>query len=440
MLSVPRGAALYIGALVGPGLLLVPSLAAKSAGPASIVAWAALLLLAAPLAITFAALGIRHPVAGGVSAYVREGFGDTAAAVTGAWFMTAVVFGGPAVALIGGYYVADLTGSGTGVAVVVGLAMYAVVLTANVAGLRLSSGFQLALSAVLVAVVAVAVAVALPTRATDNWTPFAPHGWWAVGTAANILIWLFIGWEAMAQLAGEFRDPGRDLPRAMALAFAVITVLYAGLAVATIVTAATRDSRVPLADLIAVGFGHAGRDATAVLAVALTMGTMNVYTGAAAKLGAALAAEQALPVWLAGDAHRSIPRRPLLALGVTAAVLLAGLGAGISSTGDLIRATSACFIVVYVFALASAVRMLTGRLRVAALFALAPICVVAVFSEWFLVVPGVATALLLAIRLRDARRSGRRSRSTHSSPPRRRPGAAAPAAGSASPCDRRPER
>jgi amino acid efflux transporter len=439
MLSVPRGAALYIGALVGPGLLLVPSLAAKSAGPASIVAWAALLLLSAPLAITFAALGIRHPVAGGVSAYVREGFGETAAAVTGAWFMTAVVFGGPAVALIGGYYVADLTGSGTGVAVVVGLAMYAVVLTANAAGLRLSSGFQLALSAVLVGVVAVAVAVALPTRATDNWTPFAPHGWWAVGTAANILIWLFIGWEAMAQLAGEFRDPSRDLPRAMALAFAVITVLYAGLAVATIVAAATRDSRVPLADLIAVGFGHAGRDATAVLAVALTMGTMNVYTGAAAKLAAALAAERALPVWLAGDAHRSIPRRPLLALGATAAVLLAGLAAGISSTSDLIRATSACFIVVYVFALASAVRMLRGRLRVAAIVALAPICVVAVFSEWFLLVPGVAAALVLAIRLRDARRSGRRSRSIHSSPPRTRPVAAAPAAGSASPCDRRPE-
>ncbi len=439
MLSVPRGAALYIGALVGPGLLLVPSLAAKSAGPASIVAWAALLLLAAPLAITFAALGIRHPVAGGVSAYVREGFGETAAAVTGAWFMTAVVFGGPAVALIGGYYVADLTGSGTGVAVVVGLTMYAVVLTANAAGLRLSSGFQLALSAVLVAVVAVAVAVALPTRATDNWTPFAPHGWWAVGTAANILIWLFIGWEAMAQLAGEFRDPSRDLPRAMALAFAVITVLYAGLAVATIVTAATRDSRVPLADLIAVGFGHAGRDATAVLAVALTMGTMNVYTGAAAKLAAALAAERALPAWLAGDAHRSIPRRPLLALGASAAVLLAGLAAGISSTSDLIRATSACFIVVYVFALASAVRMLTGRLRVAAIVALVPICVVAVFSEWFLVVPGAAAALVLAIRLRDARRSGRRRRSTHSSRPRTRQVAAAPAAGSASSCDRHRE-
>jgi amino acid efflux transporter len=406
MLSVTRGAALYVGALVGPGLLLVPSLAVQAAGPASILAWAALLVLSAPLAITFAALGVRHPVAGGVSAYVREAFGDTAAAVTGAWFMTAVLFGGPAVALIGGYYVADLTDSGTAVAVIVGLAMYGTVLLANAIGLRVSSGFQLALSAVLVAVVAVAVAVALPTRATDNWTPFAPHGWWAVGTAANILMWLFIGWEAMAQLAGDFRNPARDLPRAMALAFAVITVLYGALAVATVVVTAG-GSRVPLADLIAVGFGRAGRDATAVLAVALTMGTMNVYTGASAKLAAALAAERALPSWLAGDAQRSIPRRPLVVLAATGACFLLLLAAGVSSTADLIRATSACFIAVYVLALASAARMLTGQLRAAALVALALISVVAVFSAKFLLVPAFAALIAVAARSTTSQRAGR---------------------------------
>src|SRR5262252_1951851 len=128
MLTVPRGAALYVGALIGPGLLLVPALAARAAGPASILAWAALLVLSVAPAVTFAPLGVRHPVAGGVAAYVRAAFGDTAAAVTGTWFMAAVVIGGPAVALIGGYYVADLTGSGTVVAVGAGLAMYWAVL------------------------------------------------------------------------------------------------------------------------------------------------------------------------------------------------------------------------------------------------------------------------------------------------------------------------
>ena len=176
-LGIWRGAALYVGALIGPGVLLIPALAAQAAGPVSILAWAGLLVFSAPLAIAFAALGARHPVAGGVSAYVREGFGDAAAAVTGGCFLAAVLIGSPAVSLIGGYYVADLTGSGTAVAAAVGLAIFAVVLAANGLGLRVSSGLQFALSSVLIVVIVVALLAALPSRAGDNWTPFAPHGW-----------------------------------------------------------------------------------------------------------------------------------------------------------------------------------------------------------------------------------------------------------------------
>jgi amino acid efflux transporter len=404
MLSVKRGTALYVGSLIGPGVLLVPSLAAAAAGPASILAWGLLLVFSVPLAITFAALGVRHPVAGGVSAYVSEGFGDGAAAVTGNAFMTAVLFGGPAVALIGGYYVANLTGSGTGVAVGVALAIMLTVNAANLLGLRISSGFQLGLSAVLVGVIAVAVAVALPSRATHNWTPFAPHGWWAIGTAANILVWLFVGWEAMAQLAGDFRDPERDLPRAMALAFVVVTVLYVGLAAATIAVTAGSGSKVPLADLISVGFGRAGRDATAVLAVVLTMGTMNVYTGSMAKLGASLAQAGALPRWFGGDAQRTVPRRPLVSMFALQLVLLGVLAAGGASASTFVRATSACFILVYVLALASAARITTGALRACAAAALVLIAAVGIFSSWYLAVPAAAALATVALRYTAARR------------------------------------
>jgi amino acid efflux transporter len=399
-LGVIRGGALYVGALIGPGLLLVPALAVQSAGAASIVAWAALLLLSAPLAITFAALGVRHPVAGGVSAYVREGLGEDAAAVTGGWFLAAVVLGAPAVSVIGGYYVADLTGSGTPVAAAVGLAMFATVVVANLFGLRVSSGFQLALSSVLIVVMAVAITVALPSHGGDNWTPFAPHGWWAIGTSANILVWLFVGWEAVAQLAGEFRRPETDLPRAVALAFGVVTLLYVGLAVATIGVTAGTQSRVPLADLISVGFGQAGRDATAVLAVALTMGTMNVYIGGAAKLAASLATERALPGWLAGDVHRSIPRRPLVVYAPLVLIVIALVLAGVGTADELIRATSACFIAVYILSLLSAIRILDGRVRLAAAASLALSLAIAVFSAAYLAVPLVAAAVAFALRRR----------------------------------------
>ncbi|HUZ81709.1 MAG TPA: amino acid permease [Gaiellaceae bacterium] len=397
-LGISRGAALYVGALIGPGLLLVPALAVQAAGAASIVAWGTLLVLSAPLAITFAALGVRHPVAGGVSTYVREGLGEDAAAITGAWFLAAVLIGAPAVSVIGGYYVADLTGSGVTVAAAVGLAMFATVLTANLFGLRVSSGFQLALSSVLIVVMAIAIAVALPARGGRNWTPFAPHGIWAIGTAANILVWLFVGWEAVAQLAGDFRRPERDLPRAMGLAFAVVTVLYVGLAVATIGVTAGTHSRVPLADLISVGFGRAGRDATAVLAVALTMGTMNVYLAGTAKLAASLATEGALPAWLAGDVHRSIPRRPLYLCAPVIVLVIAAVLAGVGTTADLVRATSACFIAVYILALLSAIRILDGRVRIAAASSLVLSVAVAVFSAGFLVVPVVAGVLAFGVR------------------------------------------
>lgn len=393
-----RGAALYVGALVGPGLLLVPALAVQAAGPASIVAWGVLLVLSAPLAATFAALAVRHPVSGGVSAYVRDGLGEDAAAVTGAWFLAAVALGTPAVSVIGGYYVADLTGSGTPVAAAVGLAMFATVLTANSFGLRISSGFQLGLSSVLIVVMAVAIAVALPARGGENWTPFAPHGLWAIGTAANILVWLFVGWEAVAQLAGEFRRPESDLPRAMGLAFGIVTVLYLGLAVATVGVTAGTHSRVPLADLISVGFGRAGRDATAVLAVAMTMGTMNVYLAGSAKLASSLALEGALPRFLGGDAHRSIPRRPLFVYAPLIVALIVGVLAGIGTTTDLVRATSACFIAVYVLALASAVRILHGKIRIAAAVSLLLSLALAVFSAGFIAVPVVVAVLALAVR------------------------------------------
>ena len=288
-------------------------------------------------------------------------------------------------------------------ATAVALAIFGVVLAANTLGLRVSSGLQLGLSSVLLAVIVVAVAAALPSRAGDNWTPFAPHGWWAAGTAASILVWLFVGWEAVAQLAGDFRKPESELPRAMAIAFGAVTVLYIGLAVASIAVTADTSSRVPLADLIAVGFGRAGRDATAVLAVALTMGTMNVYLGGAAKLAASLAQEGSLPVWLARGAPRSVPRRPLAVIAAVGTALLVALVVGFTGTDDLVRATSACFVAVYVLALASAVRILDGGAKLAAASAFALVIVVAVFSSYFLLVPVTAAVVALAVRRASSR-------------------------------------
>ena len=234
MLSTRSATALYVGAVLGPGVLILPSLAAEAAGPASVLAWAGLLALSVPLAIAFAVLGVRHPEAGGTAAYARAAFGRRAGTVTGWWFLAGVVLGAPAVAMVGGFYVAELLGAGREAAVVAAAGMIAAVVAANARGVHTTARLQQGLAGLLAALLLVAVVSALPESRAEHWTPFAPHGWGAVGTAASLLMLSFIGWETVSHLAGELRDPARQLPRAIFAALAIVVVLYLGLAVATI--------------------------------------------------------------------------------------------------------------------------------------------------------------------------------------------------------------
>jgi amino acid efflux transporter len=83
---------------------------------------------------------------------------------------------------------------------------------------------------------------------------------------------------------------------------------------------------------------------------------------------------------------------------VISVVVIAGLVAGFSSTEQLVRATSACFIAVYVLAIGSAIRILRGRIRVAAYLALILTFALGVFSAQYLAVPAVVVAGALLLR------------------------------------------
>jgi len=393
MLSTRSATALYVGAVLGPGVLLLPALAAEAAGPASIVAWAGLLALSAPLALTFAGLGSRMPEAGGTAAYARAAFGRHAGTATGWWFLCAVVVGGPAVALIGGHYVSELLGAGDGAAVLAAALMIAAVIAVNAVGLTVTARLQLGLAGLLAALLLVAIVAALPESRAENWAPFAPHGALAVGGAASLLMFSFVGWEAVSHLAGDLRDPARQLPRAIFGALAVVVVLYLGLAIATIGVLGTGEpSAAPLADLMAAGLGDAGRTITAGLAALLTMGTMNAYVAASVRLAGALAEERSAPAWLGR------PSRALSALAGLGAVLLAALAAGAIDVEFLVRATSTLFVAVYLTATAAGVRLLDGVARRAAAVAVLAVVVLLAFSGPYLLLPAAVAAVVVGAR------------------------------------------
>jgi amino acid efflux transporter len=449
-LSTARASALYVGALLGPSLLLLPGLAATLAGPASILAWLVLLTVSAMLARVFTALGTQLPSAGGVAAYAAAGLGPRAGRAVAWCFLAGVICGAPVVCLIGGGYIGVLLGGGRSAGLGAAAVLLVAVIAFTLGGARATAAAQLVLIGLLVVLVAVAVVGSAPAARSAHWSPFVPHGWWSIGSATSVLMMSAVGWEAIAPLTARLRDPGRQLPRVIKIAFVVTAILYLGLAASTVaVLGPGAGSATPLSDLLRVAVGSAGPAIAAVAAVALTLAATNAYlTGAAALAralrmpdtgGAAVRPQGGRSLAGSSPAERSAvmhggvrveqggvrveqggvrveqggvrveaggewaARWLQIGVGGVGLLILGGAAAGILSTAQLVALPTALFLTVYLGCTAAATRILSGGTRIVAGLAFAAVAIILCFTGWALL--GVLAVIQIAV-LTSRRRSG----------------------------------
>ena len=356
-----QGSALYIAAVLGTGILVLPALAVTKAGPASILAVVAVLLLSIPLAGTFAALASRFPDSGGVATFVRLALGRTAARMAGYFFFFGVCVGSPVVAVLGASYVVGIFAGPPWAVIGVAVMILIPPLVSNAYGLRVSGWVQLVLTGALVLIVVGVVAVATPASKATNFTPFLPNGWTGVGAAISLFVWAFAGWEAVTHIAGEFRNPRRTIPLATAIAIAAVGVAYLALQIVTVAVLgeSAGTSAVPLLELVATTAPGVGPAFVAVIAAVVALGVLNAYVGAFAKLGASLGRDGDLPHWLAKGAEAGgIPRRSLVVVAALAFLYLAALVLGGLDLTPFILIHTSCMVAVYALGMAAAVRLL----------------------------------------------------------------------------------
>jgi amino acid efflux transporter len=383
-IGVLQGTALYIAAILGSGLLVLPGLTAQAAGPASIVAVVAVILLVVPLAGTFAALSSRYPDPGGVASYVRRAIGPTAARATGYWFCFGVAAGFPVLALLGGGYVTAIAGIDPAAAPLVGLGILLPSFAINMLGVRTAGWVQFVLTGALTAIVVFVVAGAFPAVEPARFTPFLPHGWAGVGTAVSLFVWAFAGWEVGTHLSGEFRDPRRAIPIATAIALAVTGGAYLLLQVVTVGVLGSRPGEVPLVALAAVVAPGAGPAVIGAAAGIITLGVLNSYLAAFGKLGASLAVTGDLPrVFAPGAESGGVPRRALM---LTFGVALAYFLAAVLTGGDLqtfILIHTGNMVSIYAAGMVAALRILPRRTA----------------GWWMALIAAVLSAVLLALNV-----------------------------------------
>lgn len=285
-LTFARGTALYVAAVLGPGVLTLPALAAHVAGPAFLLPLVLILVLSALLAATFTALGRRTGGTSDLAGYVSTAFGQRSGLVVGLLFYVGVPPGVAALGLFGGQYVQAAVGGGA-TPLIVAAVLIAATYATNSVGLHFSSSVQVVMTSVLVCLLLVTFALSVRHMDASHFTPVAPHGWTAIGPAAFLLVWVLTGWEASANLYSSL-DPASVVKVAVA-AVLIIAAAFCSISVSVVgVLDVDSTSATPVADLLRVALGTPGVFVATSLALILTFGNMNAYVAGLGAIGRGL--------------------------------------------------------------------------------------------------------------------------------------------------------
>jgi APA family basic amino acid/polyamine antiporter len=326
-LSWVDATAIFIGIILGAGVFEAPAHVASATSSTFFAAglWLAGGFVAACGAFCYAECGARLPRTGGFFVYYREAYGEGAAFV-GGWAATLVTYPASlaAIAHILARYLGELTPVAATSELHTKWAGASVLVAAgglNILGVRAGANVQRLLTALKVLALALLclAALAAPTAApaSDTTRELLPLGVSGVLIAMVILLWTVDGWSDVTFVAGELRDPGRNLGRTVVVGILVLTTLYVlvQVSVMLLLGAEAGTSNQVVADAVTKGLGAGAGRATAILVVLCTAGAINGTVLASSRLGFAMAQRGAfLPFFGVVDARFGTPARSIAAL------------------------------------------------------------------------------------------------------------------------------
>lgn len=225
---------LVMGGIVGSGIFINPYVVAQQVHTPFLIlgAWAAGGAVALAGAFVYAELAARRPQVGGQYAYLREAFHPSVAFVYGWVLLLVTQTGGmAAVSVTFSRYFLEITRAPVSESVIAAAALLLLTIV-NCFGVRAGSTVQSALMLLKIAAIVVLVVAGFllvkPSLQPEAYLdrPVSISLLTAFGAAMTPVLFAYGGWQTSSFVAGEMKDPSRDLPRALLIGVLAVIVLY----------------------------------------------------------------------------------------------------------------------------------------------------------------------------------------------------------------------
>ncbi len=239
--SAPQLTAMGVGAIIGTGIFVIIGQGVGIAGPAVILAFVLAAVACTFSALSYAELASSIPVSGSAYTYSYATLGEIVAWIIGWDLILEYGVSVAAVAIGWGGNVNEFLDSAFGVALptaiskspedggVFNLPAVFIVLAVTfllVRGTRESAMANFVMVGIKLAVLLFFIIIAFANLSTKNFTPFVPNGRESVTTAAAIIFFAYIGFDAVSTGSEEARNPKRDLPFAVIGSLVIVTIFY----------------------------------------------------------------------------------------------------------------------------------------------------------------------------------------------------------------------
>lgn len=336
VLGAPDAAWLVAGNMIGAGIFITPGLVAGQLPGvvAPVGAWVLGGALALCGAAVYGELGARLPRAGGDYQYLRTAFGPLWGFLTG-WAALVVTFSGAAavMAVVAVEHIATawpaFARAPDLVRVLAAPLLLLCLVFANAAGARTAGRTTALFTAIPVSGLTILFGIGLLLGAESSSsasaaTPASRTTLLAWGAALVPVFFTYSGWNAAAYVAGEVRDPARNLGRALLLGTALVTVFYVSMNMLLFSVLARSDlsgSTTAAAAAARQLLGPAAERALALMIAVAVLGSANVTLMAGARIYYAMARDGLAPAVLATTGASGVPAAAVWASGIWTALL-----------------------------------------------------------------------------------------------------------------------